>query len=85
MAQNYIMTKNYIDEIEKAGKVYALTKNIYDGSEKEIVIHNMNGRICIYCESPGSAEFVTDICSVDDVTKDEIITLCNKRHWSYCL
>lgn len=79
------MAKNYIEEIDKAGKAYALAKNIRDNSEKEIVIHNMNGRICIYCESRGSAEFVADVCFSDDVTKDEIIELCNKRHWAYCL
>ena len=36
------MEKNYIDEIDKDGKAYALAKNLYADSETEIVIHNMN-------------------------------------------
>lgn len=79
------MAKNYIEEIDKAGKAYALAKKLRDDSEVEV--NNMDGRICIcdYSESRGSAEFIADVCFSDDVTKDEIIELCNKRHWAYCL
>jgi len=79
------MAKNYIEEIDKVGKAYTSAKNLRDDSEVEIVIHNMNGKICIYSESRGSAEFVADVCSADDVTIDGIIELCNKRQWVYCL
>lgn len=74
-----------ITEIETAAQAYECGKMLRNDSEVEIGIAFGMVNLYDYSESRGGAEFVKEICSANDVTKDEIIELCDKHHWAYTL
>lgn len=74
-----------ITEIETAAQAYEHGKMLRNDSEVEIGITFGMVNLYDYSESRGGAEFVKEICSANDVTKDEIIELCNKHNWAYML
>ncbi len=74
-----------ITEIETAAQAYEYGKMLRNDSEVEIGITFGMVNLYDYSESRGGAEFVKEICSANDVTKDEIIELCNKHNWAYML
>lgn len=83
------MLKKLIEEAQN----YERGKMLNDDSEIEIDIFEDEDAeddelyiwVSDYSKSRGSAEPVKKICKADKIPTDDIVSVCNKYGWAYCL
>lgn len=83
------MLEKLIEEAKsyEAGKM--LGKMLREDSEVEIdILEDIDEPgiyVSDYSEERGDAEPVKRICGVGDIAEDDIVAVCDKYGWAYCL
>jgi len=80
----------FLDKLEKAAMDYEAGRMLRDDSEVEIDVFEDSDSgpgifVSDYSEERGSCELVRKICEIGKIAGNDIVTLCNKHGWAYCL
>lgn len=64
---------------------YERGKTLRDDSEVEIAIIEKDIWVCDYSEIRGSAVPVVKVCEAKELSREDIINICDEHEWAYCL
>lgn len=74
-----------IKRLVTVAQEYERGKMLRDDSEVEIAIIEKEIWVCDYSECRGSAEPVVKVCEDKELSREDIINICDEHEWTYCL
>ena len=74
-----------IKVIEDKALAYEQGEMMRDDSEVEIDVFDDEVWLCDYSESREGSEAIEKLCDIEDISTDELTSLCDKHNWAYVL